>query len=40
MLVTENDILTKDLMSLKQMIEEERQINEMRREYENETVNQ
>lgn len=40
MVFAENDILAKDLMSLKLMKEEERQINEMRKEYENETVNQ
>jgi hypothetical protein len=40
MLHAENDILAKDLMSLKQMREEEKQINEMKKNYENETVSE
>ena len=40
MLYAENDILAKDLISLKQMKEIERQIKEMKKEYENESVNQ
>jgi len=40
MLHGENDILAKDLMSLKQMREEEKQINEMKKNYENETASE
>jgi hypothetical protein len=40
MLHAENDSLAKDLMSLKQMREEEKQINEMKKNYENETVSE
>jgi hypothetical protein len=36
----ENDMLAKDLMSLKQMKQEERHLNEVKKSYENDSVNQ